>query len=316
MLNVICGVAFIAATAILIRVTFRAWRVRNVFLKWASVTAGGLLTMILAAIASVVVLGLYRLNARSAPQPELKVVGTPDQIQRGKAIADGFCGACHSEAGTLTGGVDIGKKFPLPIGSFVPSNLTPAGALKHWSDGQIFRAIRNGVDANGRWLVVMTLTNAGNLSDDDVQSLIAYIRQTPAAGTQTPEPPDGLSPLGVAMLGAGLLPSAKPVKTGVLKAPEKAPTAQYGEYIVSYQDCRQCHGDDLSGGKPGLAPVGPDLAVVKEWKREQFIATLRTGTDPNGHELDRDRMPWPDIGKMDDTELTALYEYLGHRPGE
>jgi len=258
---------------------------------------------------------LYRLHARSAPVPDLKVAGTPGQIERGQAIADGFCASCHSKTGTLTGGFDVGKKFPIAIGSFVSSNLTPAGSLKYWSDGDIFRAIRNGIDANGRWLVVMSLTNAGNLSDDDVLSLIAYIRGTPAAGAQTPEPPDEVSLLGVAMLGAGLLPGGKPVFTGTIKAPARSPTAQYGEYIASYQDCRQCHGIDLAGGKGGLGPAGPDLTLVKDWKREEFITTMRTGTDPNGHEIDGDQMPWQYIGKMDDVELGALHEYLVHLPG-
>jgi len=315
MLNVICVAVLSATAAILILVTACAWQARSPFVKRAGVGSGVVLTAIFAATASVMTAGLYRLNARSAPVPDLKVSGTPEQIHRGQAIADDFCAACHSKAGTLTGGFDIGKKFPIAIGSFVSSNLTPAGPLKHWSDGEIFRAIRNGIDANGSWLFVMSLTNAGNLSDDDIQSVIAYIRTTPAAGAQTPDPPDELSPLGVAMLGAGLLPSGKPASTAAIESPEKARTAQYGQYILSYQDCRKCHGEDLAGGKGGLGPVGPDLTLVKQWKREEFITTMRTGTDPTGHEIDGSEMPWQYIGKMDDVELGALYEYIIHLPG-
>jgi hypothetical protein len=62
-----------------------------------------------------------------------------------------------------------------------------------------------------------------------------------------------------------------------------------------------------------LGPIGPDLNLVKEWKLEDFIATMRTGTDPGGHEL-REQMPWRPIGKMDDEELGAVYEYLIHLP--
>ncbi len=122
------------------------------------------------------------------------------------------------------------------------SNLTPAGQLAHWSDGEIFRAIRNGVDADGRWLIFMSYINAGKLSDDDIQALIAYIRTVPAAGKETTNPPDQLNPLGVFMLGAGMLKQGNPVFAGVVTAPPKGPTAQYGEYILSYQDCRLCHG--------------------------------------------------------------------------
>lgn len=106
--------------------------------------------------------------------------------------------------------------------------------------------------------------------------------------------------------GASLLPSGKPIVTGVNTAPGKGPPVCYGEYILSYQDCRECHGQQLTGGVPGqLGPIGPDLSIVKDWKREEFIATLRTGTDPPGHELS-ERMPWRAIGKMDDDELTAI----------
>jgi mono/diheme cytochrome c family protein len=311
MFNVICVVISIATTVILVQMTTWVWEARNAFLKWAGIIIGVLLSVTYAATASVMVVGLYRMNARSAPAPDLKIAGTPEQIRRGKAIADSFCATCHSRTGTLTGG-DIGRKFPISIGSFVSSNLTPAGSLKHWSDGEIFRAIRNGVDANGRWLFVSSLIGAGNLSDEDIRSLIAYIRMTPAAGAQTPDPPDDMGPLGVAMLGAGLLPD--PVSAGAIAAPTKAVTAQHGQYIVSYQGCRRCHGDDLSGGKGWLAPAGPDLSVVKGWKREEFITTVRTGTDPNGHEIDGEMPCWY-IGKMDDIELGALHEYLIHLPG-
>jgi mono/diheme cytochrome c family protein len=142
--------------------------------------------------------------------------------------------------------------------------------------------------------------------------LIAYIRSVPAAGEQTQEPPDQLNLLGVAMLGAGMLPSGKPVISGSIAAPPKGPTWRFGEYILSYQDCRECHGARLTGGVPGqMAPLGPDLTVVKHWKLAEFIATLRTGIDPNGHELSP-VMPWRPIGRMDDDELAAVYAYLTH----
>ena len=53
---------------------------------------------------------------------------------------------------------------------------------------------------------------------------------------------------------------------------------------------------------------------MKGWKLAEFIATMRTGIDPNGHALS-EQMPWRPIGRMDDDELTAVYEYLTHLPG-
>ena len=303
-------VAQIVIAALLAWFGVRAWRSQNRLLKWAG--AGS--AFFLAVVASVTIVltsaGILKLSARTAATPNLTVARTTSQIQRGQAIANGFCGACHSRTGTLTGGLDIGKDLSVPVGSFVSSNLTAAGQLAHWSDGEIFRAIRNGVDAKGHWLIMMSYTNAGKLSDGDIQSIIAYIRSLPAAGQATPEPPDQLSPLGLVMLGAGLLPSGKPVLNGAIKAPPKSPSAQYGEYILSYQDCRECHGSKLTGGVQGqLAPIGPGLSLVKDWTLEDFISTLRTGMDPSGHQLGKE-MPWQPIGKMDNEELTAMYEYL------
>ena len=65
---------------------------------------------------------------------------------------------------------------------------------------------------------------------------------------------------------------------------------------------------------PGrLGPQGPDLNLVKEWKLEEFVATMRTGVDRSGHELSK-QMPWQSIGRMSDEELKAVYEYLTRLP--
>jgi len=312
MLNVLFPVISIAIAALLCWAGTRAWRIKNVFLKSGGVGLAGLLAGVFTLLSILMATGLEKLHARGAQVPDVRVAGTPDQIQRGKAITDSTCTGCHAKTDTLAGGRDLAEDIPIPIGSFTASNLTPAGRLKTWSDGEIFRAIRNGVDAQGHWLFFMSVTNTGKLSDDDTQAVIAYLRSLPAAGQATADPPDQFSPLGVALLGAGLLPPANPVSTGTVTAPAKGPTAKYGEYVLSYQDCRVCHGADLKGGVQGqLAPIGPDLTLVKDWKPGEFIAAMRTGTDPSGHEI-AEPMPWRAIGKMDDVELTAVYEYLTH----
>jgi cytochrome c553 len=314
MLNVVVLVMLITTATIMAWLGARALRVKNRALKWCGVGLAALLAASVSAPSVLMIAGLLKMHARNAPVPALEVARTSKQIERGQAIANSFCDACHSKTGLLTGGVDIAEELPLPIGSLISSNLTPAGELNRWSDGELFRAIRNGIDADGHWLIVMSYTNAGKLSDDDIQALIAYIRSRPAAGKSTLNPPDQLNPLGLLMLGAGMLPGGKPVFTGSIAAPPKGPTVEYGEYILSYQDCRECHGSDLRGGIQGqLGPVGPGMSLVKAWSLEEFVATMRTGIDPDGHELS-EQMPWRPIAKMDDAELTAIYEYLIHLP--
>jgi mono/diheme cytochrome c family protein len=296
----------------------RAWKTKNIFSKWGGTILSGLLSALVGIVSIAAMIGMVKAyTPRTAPVPDLKVAGTPEQTQRGKHIADAFCTSCHSanKELPLTGGVDLGEDFPIPLGAFVSVNLTPAGPLKDWSDGEIFRAIRNGVDRNGRGLFVMSNFRGRNLSDEDLQALIAYLRSQPATVNETPNPPDQPSLLGFIMLGAGMLPSGQPPITDVITAPSKGPTAEYGEYILSYQDCRDCHGENLLGGQEGqLAPLGPNLKLVKGWSQEQFITSLRTGVDPSGHELDPAKMPWKSIGRMDDEELTAIYLYLSDLP--
>jgi hypothetical protein len=153
--------ALLAAAALFAWLSLRLRAVKSLLLRWLGIGAAGLLTLTLVLIGGAVAAGFYKQSSRSAPMPDLRVEGSDDKIQRGRAIADSFCGACHSMNGTFTRGEDIGKHLPVDLGTFVSSNLTAAGSLRHWSDGQLFRAIRNGVDAAGRRLVIMSLTNAG-----------------------------------------------------------------------------------------------------------------------------------------------------------
>jgi len=298
-------------TSILSWSGLRAWRAESRLLKWGGAGLAALLSTITAIVSVMLIVGLLKAHSRSAPTAVMKVEGSPEQIRRGQEITDSFCSACHTKTGTLTGGVDIGEHFPVNVGSLVSSNLTHLGS---WTDGDIFSAIRNGVDRDGHWLIVMTITNASRLSDEDTRSVIAYLRSLPPSGQPTPNPPDRISALGLLMLGAGMLPMGKPVSTAVITAPAKSPTAKYGEYIISWQDCRECHGKDLTGGVPGqLPPLGPDLHFVKEWKFEEFLTAMRTGVDPNGHEIGK-QMPWQVVGRMSNDDLRALYEYLAHLP--
>ena len=221
MSNLIILAILIAAAILLTWLGLRTWRAKRRFVRWAGAVTASVLVVVLCLISGIAVAGLYKMRLRGAPVPDLKVEANIEQIRRGEAITESFCGACHSRSGTLTGGVDIGKDLSPRLGSFVSSNLTPAGPLKYWSDGEIFRAIRNGVGADGRWLVIMSLTNAGKLSDDDTQALIAYIRRRPAAGEPTGDTPDAFNFLGLLLLGAGQFPLGKPVFTGAFTGPPR-----------------------------------------------------------------------------------------------
>jgi mono/diheme cytochrome c family protein len=184
--------------------------------------------------------------------------------------------------------------------------------LKDWTDGEIFRAIRDGVDKDGRKLVVMPSIRVRYMSDEDALAMIAFLRSQEPVENETPMPPDRPNLLALILAGANAIPE-QPRVTAPIIAPEKAPTVEYGQFMTTFLDCKDCHGDDLSGGTSQFNPNGPSLRVVKGWTQEQFITTLRTGEDPSGHEL-QPPMPWKASGRLDDVELAALYNYLVSLP--
>ena len=111
------------------------------------------------------------------------------------------------------------------------SNLTPAGRVSCWTDADIFRAIRNSVDPDGRWLVIMSYTNAGKLSDEDIRAVIACSR--PAGNRKAyDDQPDHLNLLGIAMFGAGMPPKGEPVSVARSRCRLRVPLAIWRIYPV------------------------------------------------------------------------------------
>src|SRR5690606_12229479 len=112
--------------------------------------------------------GLYRLHwPRTAPAPDLQLAGTPEQLTRGKHLAY-LCVQCHSSTGDLP--LDGAKNDITDgnLGTLYPTNLTPGGPLRDWTDGEIVRAIREGIHPNGRTLLLMPSEQYRGMSDEDV----------------------------------------------------------------------------------------------------------------------------------------------------
>jgi mono/diheme cytochrome c family protein len=316
-LNLVSIFIAILLAALFLVLGIRAWRARQPLLRWGGLIFSSLLALVLTMVVVFAGFGLYKFRVvRDIPVPDIQVIGASEQIARGQHLADSFCTSCHSLTAELplTGGVDLGKDFAIPLGSFIGANLTPAGPLASWSDGEIFRALRNGVDRDGHWLVVMSSVRARNMSDEDILAVIAYLRSQPSVPNDISYPLDRPNLLALVMSGAGQIPEGPPPILGSIQAPSKAATVAYGEYIFSYQDCRDCHGEDLHGGVEGqLAPIGPTLVGAKFWTTDEFVTAMRTGLTP-GSKLMNSLMPWQSIGRMDDEELTAMHMYLQSIP--
>lgn len=300
-----------------------AWGIKRAWLKWLSVGVSGLLALAVTGLLGLSLYGFYRLNA-TYPNPvtEVQVAGTAEQIARGRQLA-GFCKGCHSPNGEFP---MTGRNFmeppesesaeggQPPIGTFYAPTLTQAH-LQEWSDGEIIRAVREGVGRDGRALVVMPSEVLRYLSDADAQALVAFMRSQPANAPAVPE--SQLNALGAMMAGAGMFPfTNQPPITAPIVAPPAGTSAAYGGYLASIMYCQLCHGENLGGLTEtyGQPPVPNLTKVVPQWTEEQFITFFRTGQIPQGVTIG-ETMPWEILSEMmSDDDLKAMYAYITSLP--
>jgi mono/diheme cytochrome c family protein len=278
------------------------------WLKWLGILPLALLGLIFLAAAGVGGRGVYLLyrplHYRAA---QIQVAGTPEQITRGAHLVSFACAGCHSKDGSLplSGGNNLSGDTGLPLGDIYGANLTPGGEIKSWTDGEILRAVRYGMAPSGRQLL-MPIDGIRGMSDEDLEAVIAYLRSQPTVESRPPATRPNL--LLATLVGANLFKFNPTPLPEIVTAPPTGVTAEYGNYLIGFTDCRSCHGQNLEGGAPPN-PVGPNLRLAAAWTQEQFISTMRTGVTPYGQQLSS-VMPVRTLKNLDDTELAAIYQYI------
>lgn len=304
--------------------TVRAVRAQRLWVKIVGGLLGGLMTLILAAMAVTGAMGIAATYSPDAPAaPELVVAGTPEQIARGEYLVNLSCIGCHGAVTAdgnpsgempLSGGWDIAAAEGFGfMGSMVTENLTPGGKLAGYTDGEIFRVLRHSVNQNGDKLGFMDFLPYKELSDADTEAIIAYLRSLQPVETAVVTG-DSMNFIGAVMTGAGIFP---PQSFGAetVTAPPEGETAEYGKYVATYGECRGCHGPDLTGVEASsLGPAVPNpRLLVNELTQEAFFEMMRSGIKPDGQPFP-ETMPWQNAAKMTDSDLTALYLYLIAEP--
>lgn len=298
---------------------YRVWGSRNAILKWVGLILAGLLTLLFALVLLVAVLGTIKLNQNynaSHPVANLTAERTPEQLARGEKLAM-TCRGCHGTNGEfpLTGS-NFAAEGP-PFGTLWAANLTPAGEIAGWSDGEVVRALREGVHQSGRSLFIMPSSVYHNFSDDDAKAIVAYLRSQPAAGS--PNPPANLNVVGAIL--SQLLPvalSVQPPITQPVPMPPIGVNPEYGKYMMTVSGCADCHGADFGGGTPapgGLGPpIGPTIRDLgKRYTAEQFLNLFHTGVKSSGQPVS-ELMPWKDYGGFSDDDFRAMHMYLSSLP--
>jgi len=312
LVNFIVLVILIALVVLFGWLTYRAIRSKKPWVKIVGGILGGLATLVCLAVTLPIGKGMFDLY-RPYPVAAVNVTieDTSEQIARGEHLAEFLCASCHSQNGELplSGGNNVSNDTGLPLGDVYPPNITPAGKIQDLSDADIFRILRTGVEPGGR-LTAMAFFPVRYLSDEDAKAIIAYLRHSqPVQGERPSLNP---SPLFVAFVGLGFInPQAADSPIQPVTAPPKAVTKAYGEYIANFGSCQDCHGPALDGKAPPPAPPGASnlTVVMPQWSKADFFQAMRTGVDSTGHQINPP-MPWKNIGKLDDVELEALYEYL------
>jgi len=142
-----------------------------------------------------------------APEPQAGryFPGDKDMIDRGAYLVRLLgCGSCHTE-GALDGvpnmnrvlaGSTTGIAYSSPLtdkypGVVFPPNITPDEdtGIGLWTDQEITNAIRMGTARHGsRRLVTMPWQSYSRLNEEDIVSLVTYLRSIEPISNTVPEP--------------------------------------------------------------------------------------------------------------------------------
>lgn len=291
--------------------------------RWARTMVVGLASLVaLAAIAVGIGLVLAeRTMARRIDVPASPVAlrDDPRAIERGRYLyMSRGCADCHGADGA--GRVFIDDPNGLRIeGPGLTS--APGGVVANYQPVDWVRSIRHGVDPHGRALMIMPSEDYNRFTDDDLASLVAYVRSLPPAA---PRPAVVRLPLPVRVLyGYGLirdaaakidhrLPPSMPVPEGV--------SLEHGRYVAAM--CLGCHGEHLAGGRiPGGPPDWPPAsnltpgegsAMTRYPDATSLTAMFRSGRRPDGTPVAV--MPFESLRHINDTDMQALHLYLSSLP--
>ncbi len=312
---------------------------------WKKIVLGLVVVIVLAASALLATLTFRR--PAMVPPSNIKVERTPERVARGRYIFEvvSSCADCHSEVDESRfgfpikpGRLGVGKVFPdglgLP-GAIVPGNLTQdhETGTGDWTDGELIRAIREGIGRDRRALFpIMPYPEYRFMSDEDVQSVVAYIR--------TLAPVRNVLPKTNIQFPVNLLIKGVPQPVGSVPSPDRNNPAAYGKYLATVAGCKFCHspvennelvaGKEFSGGQSfqlskGIMVVTANLTPDPEtgtgrWTEQQFLDKFYQYRDyvekgsPQVAMTENTMMPWLGLARLEPDDLKAIFTYLKTLP--
>jgi mono/diheme cytochrome c family protein len=287
---------------------------------------------------------LYLHKPAQVPASSIKVPMTPERIARGEFVFQHLadCDGCHSQrdftkvdgpvvaSGRGAGNV-MSQLIPSLPGVVTAPNITPdpETGIGGWTDGEKIRAIRDGVDRNGRALFpMMPYPDYRRMSDEDVESVVAYMNTLPPV--KHPLPTSKLN------FPVNLMIKFAPQPAGQVAPPNRSDRVAYGEYLVAVGGCNECHtplekgrpvaGKFLAGGQVFATTLGtvvtanltpdPDTGTGK-WSESFFLKKFydykeyaASGPPPLQGPQSFTLMPWLSYAQLPAEDLGAIYAYL------
>jgi hypothetical protein len=278
---------------------------------------------------------------RDLPVPDLAIELTPERVQRGEYLANAVYGCiyCHSDRdwalfgappkpGTTGKGGEVFDASVGVSGYLVSPNITPYH-LGDWSDGEIYRAIVNGLHKEGyAFFPIMPFDVYLHLEDEEVYSIIAYLRTL--APIESDHTGRNLSTIMQFIANSRALP-AEP-----LPIDADDPVSRGGRMAL-IAGCRFCHTpanermqpyeDMRFGGGLGMwangqmvysSNISPDPDTgIGDWTVDDFVQRFRRYADANIPVSDtgfQTQHAWTEYAKLSDQDLAAIFAYLMAQP--
>jgi cytochrome c553 len=298
---------------------------------------------VLGGLIALLVLGLvvkfYVLSPKSRPAQAMKAPTDAAAIAKGKYLVDNVCGClgCHSKIddskpgdffvpGTEGQGRDFGEipNYPIHIRA---RNITPdkATGIGDWTDGEIVRAMREGVSRDGSALFPQMpyQTYAKTLSDEDALAIVAYLRTLKPINNNP----------GKTQVNFPVSMFIRAVPQPLEKSPPPAPPVSdkmaRGNWLITTASCHDCHdgmtdhmepipGKELAGGakfpltgdKYVVVPnITSDKATgIGAYSDDDLKRVFEEGKGKDGRDLFM--MPWSYYKGMTPEDKDALFAAL------
>ncbi len=272
--------------------------------KLALWITGGVTALMFIIIGAVYAASEYELQRRyDVNFVSLRPATVIGSMSEGHRLIHAFgCNGCHRVSG--------GTVADIPnVARIVAPNLTRV--VHDYSDKEFVRAVRAGVKRDGTSALVMPSREYANISDDDLATMLNYLRHIPTLPDHQPAATE-IRFMGRVAIAAGKVPfSAKlaPPNLAPLHRPTATPEAE-GENLVK-AICSHCH-EVTAEHNDGWGTIAPPLALMGQaYPPADFRKLLRTGKALGNREVGlMSEVARDDLSHMTDGEINAIHAYL------